>query len=216
MISENVPPLQDVILVVDDKPNNRLLFQTYLSSAGYAVRTARNAEEALEQLDSNPPSLVVMDVLLPKMDGYEACRQIRKLKRAGFVPIIMVTALHGEEERLKGIEAGADDFIGRPFNRLELLIRIKSLLRIKHLHDDLEQKLLELEKVKGQLAQMAVKDGLTGLYNYQYFKHKLQQELMRSKRHGLPVSLLMMDIDHFKCFNDQFGHPIGDRVLKRF
>jgi two-component system, cell cycle response regulator len=217
MNSENKPPSrQDTILVVDDKPNNRLLFQTYLTSAGYEVETARNGEEAIQRIESVPPSLVVLDVMLPKMDGYEACRQVRKLKQAGFVPIIMVTALHGEDERLKGIEAGADDFIGRPFNRLELLIRIKSLLRIKHLHDDLELKVSELEKVKAQLARLAVKDGLTGLYNYQFFKHRMQQEVMRSKRQGLPVSLLMMDIDWFKLYNDHFGHPQGDRVLRRF
>jgi diguanylate cyclase (GGDEF)-like protein len=217
MNSENTAPSgQDTILVVDDKPNNRLLFQTYLTSASYEVETARNGEEALQRIEAVPPSLVVLDVLIPKIDGYEVCRRIRKLKQAGFVPIILVTALHGEDERLKGIEAGADDFIGRPFNRLELLIRIKSLLRIKHLHDDLEQKIIELEKAKAQLARMAVKDGLTGLYNYQYFKHRLQQEVMRSKRQALPVSLLMMDIDWFKLYNDHFGHPQGDRILRRF
>lgn len=210
------PKPQTVVLVVDDKSNNRLLFQTYLTSAGYEVRTARNGEEAIESYHSDPPSVVVLDVMLPKMDGYEVCRQIRRIANASFVPIILVTALHGEDERLKGIDAGADDFIGKPFNRLELLIRIRSLLRIKHLHDDLEQKIIELEKAKGQLAQLAVKDGLTGLFNYQYFKHKLQQEIIRSKRHGLPVSLLMMDIDFFKTYNDSFGHPQGDRVLKRF
>jgi len=223
MNSEVLPPggespktKQDFILVVDDKSNNRLLFQTYLTAAGYEVQTARNGEEAIQCFRSNPPSVAVLDVLLPKLDGYEVCRRIREMENASFVPIILVTALHGEEERMKGIEAGADDFIGRPFNRLELLIRVRSLLRIKHLHDALEQKIVELEKAKGQLAQLAVTDGLTGLYNYQYFKHKLQQEIMRSKRYGLPISLLMMDIDYFKLYNDYFGHPLGDRVLKRF
>ncbi len=207
----------DLVLVVDDKSNNRLLFQTYLSSAGYEVRAAKTGEEALACFqEERPPSAVVLDVLLPKLNGYEVCRRIKSMEQARFVPVILVTALHGEEERMRGIEAGADDFIGRPFNRLELLIRIKSLMRIKQLHDALEQKVVELEKAKGQLAQLAVTDGLTGVYNYQYFKHKLQQEIARSKRNGLPVSLLMMDIDRFKSINDRFGHQQGDRILKRF
>ena len=207
---------QDTILVVDDKPNNRLLLNTYLVSAGYEVLFATTGEEALVSVVADPPHLIVLDVLLPQMNGYEVCRTIKLSERLKVIPVILVTALHGEDERLKGINAGADDFIGRPINKLELLTRVKSLLRIKGLHEDLEQKILELERAKLQLQQLAVTDGLTGLYNYQHFKHKLQVEIARSKRYGLPVSLLMMDIDFFKMYNDHFGHPLGDRILRRF
>ena len=207
---------QAVILVVDDKPNNRLLLNTYLISAGYEVRFAVTGEEALSSVIKNPPHLIILDVLLPQMNGYEVCRTLKLTDHLKFIPVILVTALHGEEERLKGINAGADDFIGRPINKLELLTRVKSLLRIRRLHEDLEQKIQELERAQLQLQQLAVTDGLTGLYNYPYFKHKLQVEIARSKRHGLPVSLLMMDIDFFKMYNDHFGHPLGDRILKRF
>jgi len=207
---------QDVILVVDDKPNNRLLLSTYLVSAGYEVRFAATGEEALAAIVADPAHLIILDVLLPKMNGYEVCRTLKLTERLKFIPIILLTALHGEDERVKGINAGADDFIGRPINKLELLTRVKSLLRIKRLHEDLEQKILELERAKLQLQQLAVTDGLTGLYNYQYFKHKLQIEIARSQRHKLPVSLLMMDIDFFKMYNDHFGHPLGDRILRRF
>ena len=207
---------QAVILVVDDKPNNRLLLNTYLISAGYEVRFAVTGEEALSSVIKNPPHLIILDVLLPQMNGYEVCRTLKLTDHLKFIPVILVTALHGEEERLKGINAGADDFIGRPINKLELLTRVKSLLRIRRLHEDLEQKIQELERAQLQLQQLAVTDGLTGLYNYPYFKHKLQVEIARSKRHGLPVSLLMMDIDFFKMYNDHFGHPLGDRILRRF
>lgn len=207
---------EDFILVVDDKANNRLLLNTYLVSAGYRVQLAHSGEEALNTIVENAPHLIVLDVLLPKMNGYEVCRTVKISDKFRFIPVILVTALQGEEERVKGIEAGADDFIGRPINKLELLTRVKSLLRIKRLHEDLEQKILELERAKLQLQQLAVTDGLTGLYNYQYFKHKLQIEVARSLRHNLPVSLLMMDIDFFKMYNDHFGHPLGDRILRRF
>jgi diguanylate cyclase (GGDEF)-like protein len=207
---------EDFILVVDDKANNRLLLNTYLVSAGYQVQLAHSGEEALNIIVENAPHLIVLDVLLPKMNGYEVCRTVKISDKFRFIPVILVTALHGEEEREKGIESGADDFIGRPINKLELLTRVKSLLRIKRLHEDLEQKILELERAKLQLQQLAITDGLTGLYNYQYFKHKLQIEVARSIRHNLPVSLLMMDIDFFKMYNDHFGHPLGDRILRRF
>jgi diguanylate cyclase (GGDEF)-like protein len=210
------PDQSPAVLIVDDKPNNRLLLETYLASAGYRVRPAKDGGEALAAVMDRTPDVIVLDVLLPGMNGYEVCRRIKFSDVFGFVPVILVTALHGEEERIRGIEAGADDFIGRPINKLELLTRVKSLLRIKRLHEDLEQKIVELERAKVQLQQLAVTDGLTGLYNYQYFKHKLQMEIVRSKRHGLPMSLLMMDIDHFKTYNDRFGHPLGDRILRRF
>ena len=121
---------QAEILVVDDKPNNRLLLNTYLISAGYEVRFAVTGEEALASVIRNPPHLIILDVLLPQMNGYEVCRTLKMTDHLKFIPVILVTALHGEEERLKGINAGADDFIGRPINKLELLTRVRSLIRI--------------------------------------------------------------------------------------
>ena len=188
----------ETVLVVDDKTNNRLLLNTYLVSAGYRVLLAKDGQEALAAAVQEAPDVVILDVLLPGMNGYDVCKTLKRSDRFGFIPVILVTALHGEDERVRGIEADADDFIGRPIHKLELLTRVKSLLRIKRLHDDLEHKVVELERAKVQLQQLAVTDGLTGLYNYPYFKHKLQIEIARSKRHGLPVSLLMMDIDFFK------------------
>ncbi len=207
---------QDVVLVVEDEANSRLLLKTYLTSEGYDVRLAKSGEEALRMVAEDPPNAVVLDILLPKMDGYEVCKRLKNSEDTHFVPVVMATALRGDEQRIRGIEAGADDFVSKPFNRVELLTRIKSLLRIKRLHNDLEQKVLELEKAKAKLRKLAVTDGLTGLFNYRAFRRQLHLEISRSKRFDLPVSLLMMDIDHFKNYNDRFGHPNGDRVLKRF
>lgn len=213
-MEETVKP--DVILVVEDEATNRLLLKTHLTSAGYEVHLAKSGEKALEMAAASPPSAVILDVLLPKMNGYEVCQKLKASETTRFVPVIMVTALRGSKERVQGIEAGADDFISKPFNRVELLTRIKSLLRIKRLHDTLEQKVEELEKAQTKLQQLAVTDGLTGLYNYRSFRRQLQLEISRARRFGLPLSLLMMDIDEFKVYNDRFGHPFGDRVLRRF
>jgi len=219
VVSNDLPDLhkkQDVVLVVEDEANSRLLLKTYLTSEGYDVRLAKSGEEALRMVAEDPPNAIVLDILLPKMDGYEVCKRLKNSEDTNFVPVVMATALRGDEQRIRGIEAGADDFVSKPFNRVELLTRIKSLLRIKRLHDDLEQKVLELEKAKAKLRKLAVTDGLTGLFNYRAFRRQLHLEISRSKRFDLPVSLLMMDIDHFKNYNDRFGHPNGDRVLKRF
>lgn len=199
----------DYLLIVDDKPNNRLLLNTYLTSAGYTVQMARTGEEALARIEAKPPSLVLLDIRLPGLNGYEVCRRIKTSEKIGFIPVILITAVEEEEERLKGIESGADDFISRPIHKLELLTRVKSLLRIKRLHEELEAKNIQLQ-------QMAITDGLTGLYNYSYFRKILRQEVLRSLRYGQPVSLLMMDIDFFKMYNDQFGHLKGDQILRQF
>ncbi|MBN2356853.1 diguanylate cyclase [candidate division KSB1 bacterium] len=188
--------------------------QTYLTSAGYETKSAKNGEEALERVREHTPDLILLDVMMPKLDGFETCRILKRSQETDFVPIIMVTALNELDDKIKGIEAGADDFITKPFNRLELLARVKSLLRVKQLHDQLQEKVKQLEQAKERLRELAVTDGLTGLYNYRYFKEYLDQEMRRAQRHQLFVSLLMLDIDFFKHYNDNHGHVAGDEVLR--
>jgi len=203
-----------VILVVDDIPANIQLLQNHLSSAGYRTLTASNGEEALSCAEKGNPDLVLLDVMMPVMDGFETCRTLKSNRNTHYIPIIMVTALNEMKDKIKGIEAGADDFITKPFNKLELLARVKSLLRIKSLHDQLQEKVKQLELAKERLSELAVTDGLTGLYNYRYFKGYLGQEIRRAKRHNSHVSLIMLDIDFFKNYNDTHGHLAGDDVLK--
>ncbi|MFO7890172.1 MAG: diguanylate cyclase [bacterium] len=207
---------KDIILVVDDEANNRLLLKTYLTSEGYNIDMASNGVDAIKKVNELSPSIIILDVVLPDMDGFHICRKLKSSKNTNFIPVILVTALRGDEERIKGTTAGADDFITKPYNRVELITRVKSLIRIKHLHKSLEQKYHELEIVKEKLKKLAVTDGLTGLFNYRAFKNQIHYEIIRSKRFNLPVSLLMIDIDHFKRYNDTFGHPKGDKVLKQF
>ncbi len=208
--------IRDTILVVDDESNNRFLLKTHLESAGYKIIIATNGMDALERVKKSPPDLIILDIMMPEMDGFQVCQTFRQMPDTMIVPIVMVTALRGTDERIKGIEAGADDFISKPFNRMELLTRVKSLLRIKKLNEALEQKIVELEKAQEKLTQLAITDGLTGIYNHRYFRQQLRLEISRSKRFNLPFSLIIFDIDHFKQYNDQFGHLNGDKVLNRF
>lgn len=207
---------KDVILIVDDEPSNRLLLKEILTSNGYEVRMARRGSEALKMVQEDPPSAVILDVLLPDMNGMQICRKMKSTEQTRFIPIVLLTALRGNQERIQGIEAGADDFISKPVHRVELLTRIKSLVRIKHLNEILEQKVAELESVREKLKTLAVTDGLTGVYNYRAFRRQLKHEISRSRRFRMPVSLLIIDIDHFKEYNDRFGHLNGDRALQQF
>lgn len=212
MINNN--PERSKILVVDDIPLNRKLQKTYLESVGYQVILAQDGIEALQRIGEESPDLILLDIMMPKMNGFQVCHRLKNSENTRFIPIIMVTALNEIEDKVKGIEAGADDFISKPFNKLELLARVKSLLRIKQLHDELELKIEELEIAQSKLLQLAITDGLTQLYNYRYFKQQLTQEITRAKRHNTSVSITMLDIDYFKNYNDTHGHPAGDLVLK--
>ncbi|MCG3118911.1 MAG: Response regulator PleD [bacterium] len=202
------------ILVVDDVAVNVQLLMTYLSSVGYEVFTARDGQEALDKVAETQPDLILLDVMMPKLNGFEVCERLKTDPMTKIIPVIMVTALNEIEDKIKATESGADDFVSKPFNKLELLTRVKSLLRIKHLHDELRAKVRELEQARERLRQLAITDGLTGLYNHRYLKEHLEQELLRANRHQLHVSVVMVDIDHFKKFNDTYGHPAGDAILR--
>jgi diguanylate cyclase (GGDEF)-like protein len=207
-------PKKNKILVVDDVPVNVQLLTTYLTSVGYEVVTARDGQEALEQVAVTLPDLILLDVMMPKLNGFEVCERLKSDPMTRVIPVIMVTALNEIEDKIKATESGADDFVSKPFNKLELLTRVKSLLRIKQLHDELSAKVRELEQARERLRQLAITDGLTGLYNHRYFKEHLEQELYRASRHQSHVSVVMVDIDHFKKFNDTYGHPAGDAILR--
>ncbi len=212
---ENVTNNHEKILVVDDIPVNIQLLDKQLSASGFNVVNARNGEEALAKVEAEKPDLVLLDVMMPKLDGFETCKILKTNEKTEYIPIIMVTALNEIEDKIKGIEAGADDFITKPFNKHELLVRVKSLLRIKKLHDQLQEKVDQLEQAKERLRELAITDGLTGLYNHRYFKQFLAKEIIRANRHATKVSLAMIDIDHFKMYNDTHGHLAGDKVLQQ-
>ena len=201
------------ILIVDDVATNIKLLNSFLSS-NYNISVASSGREAISVVEKSKPDLILLDVMMPDIDGFETCRLIKNNDNNFYIPIILVTALNEVEDKIKGIESGADDFITKPVNKHELLARVKSLLRIKFLHDQLQEKVKQLEDAKENLRELAIKDGLTNLYNYRYFKDAICKEIERAKRNRSEFSLIMFDIDYFKNYNDTHGHLAGDDVLR--
>jgi two-component system cell cycle response regulator len=215
------------ILLVDDSRIVLAMVTDILAGEGYTVRQAENGFVALEEVAKQKPDLVLLDVMMPEMDGYKVCEILRR--EAEYIPIVMLTAKNELEDLVRGLDAGADDYIAKPFQAVELLARVKSLLRIRTLQKRLYIQNLELEATNQQLEALAqqldaankelmllsVTDGLTRAYNHRHFQERLRSEFSRGRRHGDPMACVMIDIDHFKRINDTYGHPMGDRVLVR-
>lgn len=204
---ETVRSSRGTILVVDDSPDNLEVLATRLRFRGYQVDTASSGKEALEQVSQSPPDLVLLDVMMPDIDGYEVTRHIKSDPNLPFIPVILVTARDSTQDKVAGLDAGADDYLTKPLNFPELEARVRSMLRIKELQHELEEKNKELE-------QLSISDGLTGLYNHRHIQEVVHEEYERARRTGEPLSVVMLDFDHFKRVNDAYGHQVGDRVLQ--
>jgi diguanylate cyclase (GGDEF)-like protein len=218
------------ILVVDDSPDSRALLQLALREAGYTdVRLAGSAAEAFSVLGlggaapSRPPvDLVLMDVQMPGMDGLEACRRIQADDGLRDVPVIVVTAETEDETLQAAFAAGAVDYITKPLRTPELIARTRSVLRLKEEMDrrkDREARLIdltrELERANEELSRLSFVDGLTGITNRRGFDDYLAREWKRATRTGASLGLILVDVDHFKAFNDRYGHLAGDDCLKQ-
>jgi diguanylate cyclase (GGDEF)-like protein len=201
------------ILVVDDHPDNVEIINARLSSRGFVIETASNGEEALRMVRENPPHLILLDVMMPIMDGYEVCRRIKQDPALPYIPIILVTARDSTQDKVEGLDAGADDYLTKPINFPELEARVRSMLRIKRLQDELDQKNRELELANKRLRKLSITDGLTDLFNHRHIHELLHEEFERTRRSGEPLAVAMLDLDRFKLVNDTYGHPTGDVIL---
>jgi two-component system cell cycle response regulator len=207
------------ILVVDDHEDNIELLRARLEARGYEVDGATDGQAALDQVDKVCPDLILLDVMMPKMDGMEVARRLKariEKKELPFIPIIMQTALDSTENKVEGLDAGADDYLTKPINFAELEARVSSKLRIKALQDALSARDTELSELNDRLRQISLTDGLTGVENRRSLEERLHDMWQHSLRLHEPIALIMCDIDKFKSVNDQYGHQAGDAVLKEF
>jgi class 3 adenylate cyclase len=190
------------ILVVDDNEQNVELLEAYLANK-YEVLKAYNGEEALEKVKADPPDLILLDIMMPGLNGYEVCRRLKEGERTKFIPVVMVTSLKEREERVKGLEVGADDFLTKPVDRVELLARVKSVLRIKQLRDELVEINQNLEqKVKEQVGQIQKLNRLR-----QYFSPQLAESLIHDEDIGRVrrknLTIFFIDIRGFTSLSEK-------------
>ena len=190
------------VLVVDDDADKTNLLEVALGMEGYDVRTAANGKEALAAVESYPPDLIITDVMMPEMDGYELARRIRQNPQTKFIPLILQTAGRRDADDIRmGSEVGALGYITDPMDLDLLLARTRTLLDFKAYLDTCQE--------------AAFTDDMTGLANRRRFERQLEREIARTDRYSHPFSLLMLDIDEFKQVNDSFGHEAGDEVIRR-
>lgn len=194
------------VLIVQAEQSERAFQRLLFADAGMSVFEASSGAEALDFLVTDRPDLVVLGRTLPDMDGLELLPKL-KSSELDFVPVLVASHRGETAERVRGLQLGADDYIPRPCDPAEFLARAMALLRTKQTHD-------RIRKLQMTLEQMVVSDPLTGLHNRRYLMDRLVQEMQRSDRHGEPLAFAMIDLDGFKPINDQFGHVLGDKVLR--
>ncbi len=195
------------ILIIDD---SRLITQfgkSILTGKGLEVLTAESGEMGLELAVQEQPDLILLDVILPGMDGYQICEQLKKTDKSKDIPVIMLTSKAEPADKIKGLVLGAVDYVAKPFDAGELIARVNTHLRIKELYEALQER-------NRKLQEMANRDGLTNLYNHRFFHEHLSREMDRVRRYGGTITCVISDIDFFKRVNDTYGHQIGDIILK--
>jgi diguanylate cyclase (GGDEF)-like protein len=193
------------VLIVDDAPDTLEIIQKLLRYEGYDVTMASTGEEGVKKVEEEKPEVVLMDINLPGIDGTEALRRIRIINPIQCV--IMLTAFATVDNAIRALKEGASDFVKKPFENEHLIHIVKQCL-------EKYQTLKEKEKLEEEVRRLSITDDLTGLYNHRHFFKTLEAELIRLKRQKTSLSLAMFDLDHFKSYNDLYGHLEGDKVLK--
>lgn len=195
------------LLLVEDDPKDIKLMRAYLREPEYRLTIVSRGDEALTIANQRPLDLIILDVMLPDMNGFEICRRLKAGENTRHTPVIFTTSLCDVENRVHGVEAEGDGYLVKPVERRELWAKIQVLVKKKKQWDD-------IRSIYETTVRSAIGDALTGLYNYAYFKHFLDFELKRSFRQNYKVALMMIDIDDFKIYNDTLGHLAGDLVLR--
>jgi two-component system cell cycle response regulator len=227
------------ILIVDDEPLNVQLMEKQLAQYSYDTIAAYCGEDALEIVEKELPDLIILDIVMPGIDGFEVIRAIRANKRTADIPIILCTVINSKEQRIRGLNLGADEFLNKPIMFEELVARVRSLIRIKAYQEQIKgyettresfasvqheaaettdnEKINAVGKVKNRFENAlhtALTDPLTNLYNQNYFFHFLEKELQRVKRNKIPLSMMMINVDDYKEICEKERQSVGDIILK--
>jgi diguanylate cyclase (GGDEF)-like protein len=219
------------ILIVDDSPDNIAIASMILEKDNYEIFTAMSGEQALETARKARPDVILLDIQMPQMDGFQVCQRLKSDVITDNIPVLFVSAHHKDSESIsRGLIMGGDDYIVKPFNSMELRARVNVLARLKSHVDEMLRKNFELEaanqalthsidrltQAQKVLEQLAITDPLTGLYNRRYFEERMRETFSLIGRQKVSIHLLMFDLDHFKAVNDRCGHSVGDAVLVHF
>lgn len=210
-----------LIMIVDDNVQNQQYLAEICSRNSYDFVMARDGMQVFSLMELEKPDLVLLDIMMPGMDGYEVCRELKAKPETQDIPVVFITAKSDTDEIVEGFKTGGVDFVTKPFNSTILEARVKTHLELKLSRDGLKDNILQLETLNKKLEEekdrsewLATRDFLTGLYNRRFMMERIKIEKSRSARNLFPMGLLMADIDGFKSFNDTYGHDCGDIVLK--
>ncbi|WP_437490930.1 diguanylate cyclase [Sorangium sp. So ce1014] len=196
------------IVVADDDRLARQMLVSILQKAGFQVEAVDDGQEAIELIGRGGVDLALLDIVMPRLTGLEACRLLKSMTAETFLPVVLVTVKSDTASRVEGLKIGADDYVCKPFEEEELLARVGSMLRIKRLHDHVAAQ-------RAYLEQLSIHDEMTGLYNYRYLFTRLNEEFKRAERYHEPFACVLVDIDRLKAMNEIGGRTLGDAVIRR-
>jgi len=194
------------ILIVDDVEDNIEILGDLLTFDGYDVQSASSGEAALEQVQIARPDLILLDILMPGLSGFEVCEKLKADESTKDIPVIFVSSMTDLDSKLQGFKVGGVDYINKPFQHAEILVRVNTHITLQRLRRHLEEQNIELER-------LANTDYLTDLYNRRRFFHVAEGTFAGAERSNEPMSVTLIDLDYFKQVNDTYGHLIGDQVL---